>query len=151
MSLMRRHHRGRAGRPRVGWLVLLYVLGLGSSALHMAVAEHHAHPLHGDNQGCAGATADHAATVSGSSFLGTEADDHCCHQLHDALPGKSQAPALDALKNAASRRAPALLAAVAPPPPARPDPAAQDHAPLAACAGVTTVAAGRAPPTHLHA
>lgn len=144
---MPRHGHPRSERRRrrlAGWLVPLYVLVFISTSLHLAVVDHHPGP-HGADHACG--QDDHAHHHASAASLAAEAPgDHCCHHLHDALPGKTLQPTLDALKHAAWRRAPEAqitVALVPPRPPRRTQP------PVVAAevrSGVTTVAAGRAPP-----
>lgn len=134
----------------ISWLIPLYVLVFTSASLHLAVADHHAGP-HGAGQACGQADHAHHHPAGAASLAAEAPGNHCCHHLHDALPGKTLQPTLDALKHAAWRRAPEApaVAAVVPPRPPRQAPVPDVLTEVRS--GVTTVAAGRAPPACLPA
>lgn len=132
-------------RRRAGWLVLVYLLVFASSSLHLAVADHHPGP-HGASHACEQTNHAHHHSVGAAALAAGAPGNHCCHQLHDALPGKRLQPTLDALNHAAGRRAPEALAIVAV---VSLCPARHVTTPAVLAevrSGVTTVASGRAPP-----
>lgn len=149
---MRRPGHPRSDRRRrlAGWLVPLYVLVFTSTSLHLAVADHHAGP-HGAGHACGQADHTHHHPAGAASLAAEAPGNHCCHHLHDALPGKTLQRTLDALKHAAWRRTPEAPTAVAMVPPCPPRRVPAPDVPAEVRSGVTTVAAGRAPPVGLPA
>jgi len=144
---MRRYGHPCSDRRRrlAGWLVPVYVLVFASTSLHLAVVDHHAGP-HGADHACEQADHVHHHPAGAAALAAAAPDNHCCHHLHDALPGKTLQPTLDALKHAAWRRAPEAPTAVALVPPRPPRRAPTPVVLTEVRSGVTTVAAGRAPP-----
>lgn len=134
----------------ISWLIPLYVLVFTSASLHLVVAEHHPGP-HGVDHACEQTDHTHHHPAGSASLAAADPGNHCCHHLHDALPGKTLQPTLDALKHAAWRRAPEAPAVVAELPSHPPRRAPAPDVLHEVRSGVTTVAAGRAPPACLPA
>ena len=149
MSPLRRHERRTIAGLAALWLAVWYGVGVGLAGVHVAATEHHVEPWH-DDHAC---SREHAATppAMGPHVDAAAPEDHCCHLLHDALPGTTTGSVIDQLSSGAAKRvgdvvagrrstdAPRLTRAVDHPPAGRPP------------GGDLAAAAGRAPPFFLHA
>jgi len=134
----------------VGWLAVLYLVGMLGSFLHLATADHHNHLDHHADHAC-GHAHDSATVVSAlAAQIDADADDHCCHQLHDVVPTKLPRQVQKILTRVLAQLRPQPVPAVMADTPERPR-WFDDDTPPPIRSGVTTVAAGRAPPASLHA
>jgi hypothetical protein len=146
---LRRQQRRTIAALAALWLAVWYGVGVGLAGMHLAATEHHVEPLH-DGHACS--HEDAAAAPTAPAFDDAAADDHCCHLLHEALPGTTTGPVLDLRSQGAAKR----IGAVAAPSGWTVDARRLALAVRAGAVGIPpggdlATGAGRAPPVSLHA